>query len=75
MVELTRLNNQVFTLNALYVEQVQSFPDTTITLVNGKTIVVKEAEATVKERITDFYRQVGLAPATVKESNGRRGSE
>ncbi|RNA69587.1 flagellar FlbD family protein [Alteribacter keqinensis] len=75
MVELTRLNNQVFTLNALYVEQVQSFPDTTITLVNGKTIVVKETEATVKEKITDFYRQVGLALATVKESNGRRGSE
>ncbi|SER55350.1 flagellar FlbD family protein [Salisediminibacterium halotolerans] len=62
MIKLTRLNDQTFTLNALYVEQVQSFPDTTITLTNGKKIVVKENEADVVEEIERFYKQIGFKP-------------
>lgn len=42
------------------IEQIQSYPDTTITLINGKKIVVKEQEAEVVELITSFYKQVGI---------------
>ncbi|QKS71431.1 flagellar FlbD family protein [Paenalkalicoccus suaedae] len=62
MVTLTRLNNQTFTLNALYIEQVQAFPDTTITLTNGKMIVVKETEQELIERVEAFYQLIGLGP-------------
>lgn len=47
-------------LNALLVEQIQSYPDTTITLTNGKILVVKEDEATVVELLTAFYSKVGV---------------
>lgn len=62
MVILTRLNDQTFTLNALYIEQIQAFPDTTITLTNGKKIVVKESEQELIRRIEDFYKRIGLTP-------------
>lgn len=60
MIQLTKLNGDVFTLNALMIEQVQSHPDTTITLTNGKKIVVKDAEAEVSRLATNYYRQIGL---------------
>ncbi|HEY4601562.1 MAG TPA: flagellar FlbD family protein [Cerasibacillus sp.] len=66
MIQLTRLNNDQFTLNACMIEQVQSFPDTTITLINGKKLVVKESETEVIQLTTKFYKQVGLVPFTEK---------
>ncbi|MEN1966868.1 flagellar FlbD family protein [Lentibacillus sp. N15] len=60
MITLTRLNNETFTLNACLIEQLQSYPDTTITLVNGKKLVVKETEARVAELITYYYRKIGF---------------
>ncbi|NJP36346.1 flagellar FlbD family protein [Alkalicoccus luteus] len=61
MIEVTRLNSQPFVLNALYIEQIQSFPDTTVTLINGKKLVVLESEDQLAEKITQFYKKVGLA--------------
>ncbi|WP_163971229.1 flagellar FlbD family protein [Oceanobacillus halotolerans] len=60
MIRLTRLNGERFTLNAFMIEQIQSHPDTTITLTSGKKLVVKDSEATVMELVTSFYRRVGL---------------
>jgi len=60
MIELTRLNGEQFTLNAFLIEQIQSFPDTTITLTNGKTIVVQTKEQDVVRKITDYYKQIGI---------------
>ncbi|WP_310257421.1 flagellar FlbD family protein [Fictibacillus barbaricus] len=62
MISLTQLNGNSFTLNAIYIEQIQSFPDTTITLTTGKKFVVKESEAAVAELITAFYRDITLLP-------------
>ncbi|MBU9714546.1 flagellar FlbD family protein [Evansella tamaricis] len=66
MIQLTRLNNQTFTLNALYIEQIQAFPDTTITLTNGKKLVVKESEDDVAVKVQSFYQQVGLTSIQIK---------
>lgn len=66
MIELERLNGESFYLNALLVEQIQSHPDTTITLTNGKKIVVKTEEAEVVRRINAFYKEIGLLCAQEK---------
>ena len=58
MIELTRLNGKAFTLNALYIETVESFPDTTIMLTNGTKYIVLEPVELVRKKIIDFYRQV-----------------
>ncbi len=71
MIELRRLNNETFTLNALMIEQVQAFPDTTITLLNGKKVVVKEKEQTVIEMATDFYNKIGLQQSLNKAGEGK----
>lgn len=60
MIELTRLNGEKFTLNALYILQVQSFPDTTIKLTTGDIIVVKESEAEVIRKTIHFYKKINV---------------
>ncbi|MFC3882566.1 flagellar FlbD family protein [Bacillus songklensis] len=60
MVTLTRLNGKPFMLNALYIEQVESFPDTTITLTNGKKFVVRESTEEVNNLITSYYRKINV---------------
>ncbi|ADP32143.1 hypothetical protein C6370_01755 [Bacillus atrophaeus] len=58
MIKVTRLNGQPFTLNALFIEQIECFPDTTITLSNGKKFVVKENEEAVLKKILSFYQKI-----------------
>jgi flagellar protein FlbD len=70
MISLTQLNGNTFTINAIYIEQVQSFPDTTITLTTGKKFVVKESERTVAEKVAAFYKEITLLPL---DSNKREG--
>ncbi|QAT57545.1 swarming motility protein SwrD [Bacillus subtilis] len=60
MIKVTRLNGQPFTLNALFIEQIECFPDTTITLSNGKKFVVKEDEKAVLEKIAAFYQKIQI---------------
>ncbi|MBU7592123.1 flagellar FlbD family protein [Metabacillus halosaccharovorans] len=60
MIQLTRLNGKPFTLNALYIEVIESFPDTTITLTNGHKYVVKEPQQEVSKKISSFYRDINV---------------
>lgn len=57
-------------LNAIFIEQLQSFPDTTITLSNGKKIVVLETEEDVVENITKYYQKVGIVRLINDEVEG-----
>jgi len=66
MIHLKRLNNETFTLNALLIEQIQSLPDTTITLLTGKKIVVKDKQSDVIRKVTEYYQQIGLQNLQVK---------
>ena len=58
MIEVTRLNGKAFSINALYIETVEAFPDTTITLTTGRKFIVLESEKEVRARIVTFYRQI-----------------
>lgn len=58
MIELTRLNGKSFSLNALYIESVESFPDTTITLTTGRKFLVVESEEEVREKSVQFYKKI-----------------
>ncbi|WP_264737200.1 flagellar FlbD family protein [Cytobacillus firmus] len=69
MIKVSRLNGKSFVLNALYIETVESFPDTTITLTNGKKYVVKESEDQVMQSILGFYQSVNLLGHQLAEGN------
>lgn len=60
LIKVTRLNGKAFVLNAVFIEVVESFPDTTITLTNGRKYVVKESEEAVVKLVKDFYQSVSL---------------
>ena len=60
MIELTRLNGKAFSLNALYIETVEAFPDTTITLTTGRKFIVLETEEQVRQKIGTFYQHIQL---------------
>ena len=47
MIRLTRLNNQVLTVNSDLIKFVEQSPDTLITLVTGEKIVVRESSEEV----------------------------
>ncbi|MDN5278475.1 MAG: flagellar protein FlbD [Clostridiales bacterium] len=58
MIRLSRLNGQKFILNADLIEQIETTPDTVITLINGKTIMVAEPVKTVMRRILRYRRKI-----------------
>lgn len=58
MIDLTRLNNTSFTLNAELIESVEEVPDTVITLTTGKKIFVKESRQTVKNLVLLYKQEV-----------------
>ncbi|MGP4059833.1 hypothetical protein HLI_01645 [Halobacillus litoralis] len=60
MISLSKLNGQPFTFNAIYIEHIQSNPDTTITTTSGRTFLVKESEEEVVRQVKKFYQQIGL---------------
>lgn len=60
MIELTKLNGKPFTLNALYIEMIESFPDTTITLTTGSKFIVLEKEEIVRQKVRTFYQHVQI---------------
>ncbi|MFP7494077.1 flagellar FlbD family protein [Terribacillus saccharophilus] len=72
MIQLTRLNGETLTLNALFIEQIQSFPDTTITLTSGKKIIVRESEMEVAREIREFYQSIGLIGTKEKQEKNER---
>jgi flagellar protein FlbD len=58
MIRLTRLNNQLLTVNSDLIKFVEQSPDTLITLVTGEKIVVRESVEEVLARLIEFRRSV-----------------
>ncbi|KHD86507.1 flagellar FlbD family protein [Bacillus ginsengihumi] len=69
MILVTRLNDTAFMINALYIETIESLPDTKITLTNGHTYIVKETREQVERKIVDFYRSISLLGRDMGEEN------
>ncbi|MHC5113478.1 MAG: flagellar FlbD family protein [Planctomycetota bacterium] len=65
MITVTRLNGKPFVVNAELIRTVEENPDTTITLVNGDRIIVRESMANVVERVIEYGRHLRrLMPVT-----------
>lgn len=55
MIQVTRLNREEYWLNPLLIETMEVTPDTLITLVTGKKLMVLESVEVVIERMNRFY--------------------
>ena len=56
MIKLTRLNDSELVINAEMIEFVEAIPDTIVTLVSGKKIMVSEPVDQVVERIIEYKK-------------------
>lgn len=63
MIQLTRLNQTPFTLNAIYIERIESTPDTMVTLMSGKKVHVLEPVDEVADKITAYYQKINILPS------------
>ncbi|MBT4502520.1 MAG: flagellar FlbD family protein [Gemmatimonadetes bacterium] len=56
MIKLTRLNQSEVVINAEMIEFVEAIPDTIISLVSGKKIMVAESVDVVVDRVVEYKR-------------------
>jgi flagellar protein FlbD len=57
---VTRLNGVEYWLNPHLIETLESTPDTTITLITGKKLVVKEAPQEILKEIIEYRQKLGM---------------
>lgn len=58
MLKLTRLNNQVVAINPDHVYAADAAPDTTLRLIGGERIIVRETLDELIERVVEYRRRV-----------------
>ncbi len=58
MITTTRLNGKPLVVNADLIRTVEENPDTTITLVNGDRILVKDSMAEIVSKTIEFGRHL-----------------
>jgi flagellar protein FlbD len=59
MVQVTRLDGKEYYINPHQIESIEMRPDTTLLMLSGKYVVVKEKAPEVIERIIAYRRQIG----------------
>ncbi|MFP4329774.1 MAG: flagellar FlbD family protein [Alkalispirochaetaceae bacterium] len=59
MIEVTRLDGKVFYVNPHQIEYIESNPDTTMIMLSGKRLVIREDYQTIFDRIVAYRRQIG----------------
>ena len=59
MVEVTRLDGKTYYVNPHQIEYIEANPDTTLTMLSGKKLVVREDYQTVFNRIVDYRKLIG----------------
>ena len=58
MIRATRLNGVIFCVNAELIEQIESTPDTVLTLTTGNNILVKESVEEIERRIVAYRARI-----------------
>jgi flagellar protein FlbD len=59
MIKVTRLNGNEYYINPHQIESLEIRPDTTLLMLSGKYVVVKEPVNEVINRIIEYRRQIG----------------
>lgn len=59
MIQVTRLDGMVYYINPHQIESIEKHPDTTLTMLSGKRVIVKEVPELVVDRIVEYRRRIG----------------
>ena len=66
MIAVHRLRGEPMFLNADLVESIEATPDTVLTLVDGRRIVVADSPEEVAERIVEFRASILVSAAELR---------
>ncbi len=64
MIKLSRLNGKEFFVNCDQFEFMESTPDTVISLLSDKKIIVRESIDEVVEKIVQYRQKTGILPSS-----------
>lgn len=67
MIKLTRLNNRVVVINPDHIGWADATPDTTLFLIGGEKIIVRESLQELIDQVVEFRRRVRTHEATVRQ--------
>ena len=59
MVEVTKLDGKVYYINPHQIEYIENNPDTTLIMLSGKRLVVREDYDILFNRIVEYRRLIG----------------
>ena len=59
MIEVTRLDGKTYYVNPHQIEYIERNPDTTLVMLSGKRLVVREDYQTVFQRIVQYRKLIG----------------
>ncbi|MDR0708138.1 MAG: flagellar FlbD family protein [Treponema sp.] len=59
MIKVTRLNGVEYYINPHQIEYMETKPDTTLLMLSGKSVVVREKVEVVIQRIVEYRRLIG----------------
>lgn len=57
MIHLTQMNGKKFVLNAEMIETIESTPNTVITLINGRKLIVLESVDEVVDKVIEYKKK------------------
>ena len=60
MIEVTKLNGKKLIVNAELIETIEETPDTVISFVTGKKIIVKESRQEVKNLVILYKKDISI---------------
>lgn len=58
MIDLTKLNGDLITVNSDLIETVEERPDTVISFTTGRKIIVKESRQEVKNLVKSYRKDI-----------------
>jgi flagellar protein FlbD len=59
MIKVTRLDGKVYYVNPHQIEYIEENPDTTLIMLSGKRLVVKEDYQSIFKEIVEYRRMIG----------------
>jgi flagellar protein FlbD len=59
MIEVTRLDGTVYYVNPHQIEYIETNPDTTLIMLSGKRLIVREDYQSLLHRIIDYRKLIG----------------
>ncbi|MBN2552932.1 MAG: flagellar FlbD family protein [Spirochaetales bacterium] len=59
MIEVTRLDGRTYYVNPHQIEYIEANPDTTMVMLSGKRLVVREPYEQILQRIVSYRKLIG----------------